>query len=336
MHLYKLLFFNTMIIGTFMAISAYSWLCMWMGLEMNLLSIIPLLSKNKNIYPAESAMKYFITQTMASIILLFAIISSLNLMESIYLNYSYSFMIMLNSTLMIKMGAAPFHFWFPMIMEGLNWMNCLIMLTWQKIAPMVILMYNYNFTAFMSLIIISSSMIGSLMSINQISLRKMMTYSSINHISWMLASMMLSKSLWLVYFFIYSLISINIILIFNSMNMFYIKQMFNSMNSNKMLKFLLTTNFLSLGGLPPFIGFFPKWITINLMIMNNFIILSFIMILFTLIILYMYIRITFNSFIINSMENIKYSSQNLNFSIISFNMISLLSLIFCPLILSLF
>nr|YP_010024709.1 NADH dehydrogenase subunit 2 [Aromia bungii]QOQ34999.1 NADH dehydrogenase subunit 2 [Aromia bungii]UZA66528.1 NADH dehydrogenase subunit 2 [Aromia bungii] len=333
---FKLLFLSTMVMGTLVAVSSYSWLSMWMGLEINLLSIIPILSNSKSMLSSESALKYFITQAMASSILLFSIIMMMNSNDFLPQNFNYLFSMIMNSALLTKVGAAPFHIWFPEVMEGLSWMNCLIMLTWQKVAPMIILMYNSKMITFLSLIIIISSLIGGIMGINQISLRKIMAYSSINHIGWMIASMVSSINIWTIYFLIYSLISINIILIFNKLNIFFLKQMFSSSNPNKTMKFFLIMNFLSLGGLPPFLGFLPKWLTVNNLVINNFFFLSSCLIILTLITLFFYLRMTFTSMIMNSSESIiSNNKKTLSFPVTALNFISLSGLTLSPLIISL-
>nr|ARH53922.1 NADH dehydrogenase subunit 2 [Lymexylon navale] len=329
------MFFTFLISGTLIAISSISWLGMWMGLEINLLSIIPLMSSSKNMYSSESSMKYFITQTFASMILLFSVIMILILNEFIPLKFNLNLIYMMNTALLIKMGAAPFHFWFPEVMEGLSWMNCLIMLTWQKIAPMILLLNLPMNMNFIFMIILFSLSISTFMSLNQTSLRKILTYSSINHISWMLSAMMISFSIWLIYFLIYSLINFNIILIFNLTNSFNLNQLINSLNWNKLMKMFFLLNFLSLGGLPPFIGFFPKWLLVNWLIINKFQFLSFILIVFTLIMLFIYLQVIFSTLILNfeesKIKNFKYS----NFSIMFMNTVILMSLIFCTLIFNL-
>nr|YP_002265562.1 NADH dehydrogenase subunit 2 [Priasilpha obscura]ACF35108.1 NADH dehydrogenase subunit 2 [Priasilpha obscura] len=331
LNFYKILFINSMILGTMMTISSYSWLSMWMGLEINLLSLIPLMSNPKSIYPSESALKYFITQTMASTILLFSIILLMNKTEFIPMNSNNSLLMIMNSAILTKMGAAPFHFWFPEVMEGLNWMNCLIILTWQKIAPMIIFMYNIKMTIFLSSIIIISSIISGIMGINQISLRKILTYSSINHIGWMLASMMMFQSIWIIYFLIYSFISMNIIFIFNKLKIFYLNQLFNKMNNKKLIKFFFMMNFLSLGGLPPFLGFLPKWLTINNLVINNFYMISLVLIILTLMTLFFYLRITFSTMILYSSENTLNQIKINKFMIYFFNSINLFGLLTCTL-----
>nr|YP_010034212.1 NADH dehydrogenase subunit 2 [Monochamus sparsutus]QOW83751.1 NADH dehydrogenase subunit 2 [Monochamus sparsutus] len=331
MNLYKIMFFISMIFGTLIAISSYSWFSMWMGLEINLLSIIPLLKDSENFYPAESALKYFMTQSLASSILLLAIILSLNLKEFFFDNFQILSIIM-NSALLTKMGAAPFHAWFPEVMDGLNWNMSLIMLTWQKIAPMVLIFYNYQLSTFILMIILSSTIISGILGLNQISLRKILAYSSINHISWMLASMLYSQSIWMVYFLIYSIISLNIVIILKEFQIFYLNQLYLSLNSLKLMKLSFILNFLSLGGLPPFLGFFPKWLVINNLILSKFYFLSLMLITFTLITLFFYLRISFSSLMFNSSETLIFSNKKLNFKIFLINFISLSGLLFCTLI----
>nr|YP_009050453.1 NADH dehydrogenase subunit 2 [Monochamus alternatus]AIG22807.1 NADH dehydrogenase subunit 2 [Monochamus alternatus] len=333
LNLYKILFFLTTIIGTLITISSYSWLSMWMGLEINLLSIIPLLKDSNNMFPSESALKYFITQSLASSILLLSIILSLNLKEFFMENFQFLTLIM-NSALLTKMGAAPFHAWFPEVMEGLNWMTGLLMLTWQKIAPMILIFYSCNLSMFFLLIILISTIFSGILGLNQISLRKILTYSSINHISWMLASMLYSQVTWMIYFSIYSLITFNIVIIFNFLKIFYLNQLFSSLNYSKSLKFSFLLNFLSLGGLPPFLGFFPKWLVINNLILNKFYFLSLLLILFTLITLFFYLRICFSTIMLNTKETLIYIPKKLNFKIFLINFISLSGLLICTLILN--
>nr|YP_010036162.1 NADH dehydrogenase subunit 2 [Oberea diversipes]QQW46691.1 NADH dehydrogenase subunit 2 [Oberea diversipes] len=333
LNFYKIMFLMILMVSSLIAISSYSWLSMWMGLEINLLSIIPLIKDSKNLYPAEASLKYFITQALASSILLLTIMTSLNLNEMIpnHLNF---LSLMMNSSFLMKMGAAPFHAWFPEVMEGLNWTNGFIMLTWQKIAPMILIFYNCKFSTFFFMIIISSTLISGILGLNQISLRKIMAYSSINHISWMLASMMNFQTIWMIYFLIYTIISVNIIWLFNNFNIYYLPQLFHILNSNKLTKLFFMTNFLSLGGLPPFLGFFPKWLVINNLLQNNFFMLSTLLIIFTLITLFFYLRIMFSSLMINSTETLNIHTPNFKIKMIIFNFISISGLLICTMMFS--
>nr|YP_010987572.1 NADH dehydrogenase subunit 2 [Bledius obscurus]WON65978.1 NADH dehydrogenase subunit 2 [Bledius obscurus] len=287
---WKLLFFFSLIFSILIAISSNSWFGIWMGLEINMLSVIPLMTDTKNIFSTESSLKYFVTQVMASTIILMAIILlSLNFMINNFL------LIMINSSLLTKMGSAPFHFWFPEVMEGQMWSMCFLLLTIQKIIPLSILNLNLNLNLFFSIIIIMNMMISAIMGLNQTSLRKILTFSSINHMGWMIASMLFAKIIWIYYYLFYVMISFNLIFMFKIFNLYYFKQLFNFMNFSFSSKLFFIMNFFSLGGLPPFLGFLPKWLTIQSMLINNFNLEISLMIFLTLITLFYYIRLTFSS-----------------------------------------
>nr|AND46663.1 NADH dehydrogenase subunit 2 [Anopheles cruzii] len=315
------IFFFTLIFGTFMTISSNSWLGAWMGLEINLLSFIPLMNDNKkNLLTSESSLKYFLIQAFASSILLFAIIMLMFFYNNNFYLINKINEILILSTLLLKSGAAPFHFWFPEVMEGLSWINGLILMTWQKLAPMMLISYNYMYNFFMMSIILSM-LIGSLMGLNQTSLRKLMAFSSINHLGWMLLAMMNNELIWLSYFFFYSFLSFSIIILFNNFKLFYFNQIFNISMMNPIIKLLIFLNFLSLGGLPPFLGFLPKWLVIqNLINMNQLFILT-ISVCLTLITLYFYLRLSYSIFMLNFQKNSWLLKNIYNLKISSFSLI---------------
>jgi NADH-ubiquinone oxidoreductase chain 2 len=90
--------------------------------------------------------------------------------------------------------------------------------------------------------------------------------------------------------------------IFNIWKIFHINKIFTIFTQSKSLKFVLIFNLLSLGGLPPFLGFIPKWLIINQLTINYQYLLTFILIAFTLITLYFYLRICYSGFILNNFE----------------------------------
>nr|YP_009938341.1 NADH dehydrogenase subunit 2 [Lethe oculatissima]QNU07760.1 NADH dehydrogenase subunit 2 [Lethe oculatissima] len=326
----KMFFLFTLFFSTLISISANSWLGCWIGLEINLLSFIPLISNPNNLLNSEAALKYFLTQAIASINFLFSIILSLFLMKNFFMNNFIS--ILINSSLLMKMGSTPFHFWFPNVMEGLSWLNCFILMTWQKITPMILLSYYFNIN-FLMFIMILNVLIGAIGGFNQTSLRKLMAFSSINNLGWMLSALLISENLWMIYFLLYSFLISIMCFLFYMLNIFFINQMFN-FNINFPIKFSIMINFLSLGGLPPFLGFFPKWLIINFLILNKLYIISFFFYFMSLIMLIFYIRIIYSSFLFFSIKFkwFKIFLKN-NFLILInfFSFISLLGMIFSTL-----
>nr|YP_010602060.1 NADH dehydrogenase subunit 2 [Ocellarnaca braueri]WAM61689.1 NADH dehydrogenase subunit 2 [Ocellarnaca braueri] len=332
----QLLFLTTLVSGTLISISSNSWFSAWMGLEINLLSFIPLMTHSKNSLSTEATLKYFLIQALASIIFLFSttLMQFFSFNSSIFFNNF--FIMLISSTLLLKMGAAPFHFWFPGTMEGLNWNNCFILMTWQKIAPLILLSYLLKMNLFTSIIIVLSVIIGSLGGLNQTSLRKLLAYSSINHLGWLIAAMVCSENLWELYFIIYTFLTLSLIFMFSTHQLFHLNQSFLTLNSMNSFKLLLYLTLLSLGGLPPFLGFLPKWMVIQSLVSINSSFITFIMVIMTLITLFYYIRLSFSAFLLNYSQmkwiNINSSSNfSLIFSIITAS-ISSLGLLMCSLI----
>nr|YP_010163965.1 NADH dehydrogenase subunit 2 [Acanthopsyche nigraplaga]QRK25803.1 NADH dehydrogenase subunit 2 [Acanthopsyche nigraplaga] len=306
MNLNKMFFYFILFFSTMISISSNSWLGCWIGLEINLLSFITIIFKPNNLMLSEVCLKYFLIQCISSMNFMFFILINLTLLNTF--NYNNILSIMINCSLIMKMGMVPFHFWFPNIMEGLSWMNCFILMTWQKIAPIIILSYFYNFN-FLIFIIMISALISSIGGLNQTSLRKLLAFSSINHSSWMMMSILISENLWILYFISYLFLIILICLMFYNFNSTFINQLFFN-NLKNYPKLILFINLLSLGGLPPFLGFIPKWITINFLIFNKHYFLTFILIMSSLIMLIFYIRISYSSFMFNYF---KMKFFNLNF-----------------------
>uniref|UniRef100_A0AAU7GJT7 NADH-ubiquinone oxidoreductase chain 2 n=1 Tax=Mecysmoderes ater TaxID=3158840 RepID=A0AAU7GJT7_9CUCU len=327
--LYTILFYFTMILGSLVAITSSSWMFIWMGLEINLLTFMPIMKFKNNKQSSEATIKYFLIQAIASMIFLFgSIYSSLFFSYNNYLiEMSSSFMICM--ALVLKIGMAPFHFWLPEVCSGSSWKINFIILTWQKLAPMIIMFNSLSNLTLFTVIIMTSSLVSSLQGLNQTCLRKILAYSSISHSSWMITAMLNSVSLWFTYFFIYSMINSILIYTMNKYNINNIKQMQKMMSFNKTMKFTFMLNFMNLGGLPPFLGFFPKWVTVIDMTNNKMYFLAIILIIFTLITLYFYIRISMSSFSMNSEESIIQMLKKSNYFNMTTNSLVIFSLISC-------
>uniref|UniRef100_A0AAU7YRI1 NADH-ubiquinone oxidoreductase chain 2 n=1 Tax=Potamanthus sp. 02WZ10 TaxID=3126548 RepID=A0AAU7YRI1_9INSE len=332
----RLLFISTLITGTLIVTSSSTWLGAWVGLEINLLSFIPLMTQN-NQFAAEAALKYFLVQALASAMLLFSILLSFMITSGGLPPVASSTLIPLSSALFLKMGAAPFHFWFPGVMEGLSWFGNLTLMTWQKIAPIMLMSYLTTSSLLFSSIILLSILAGSLGGLNQTSLRKIMAYSSINHLGWMIAASIMGDNFWLMYFSFYSFLSLIMVLIFNQFQLSHINQAYSLTMINTPVKLLLFGNLLSLGGLPPFLGFLPKWLIIqNMAQMNLYFMITF-MVTFTLITLFFYLRIAYGAYMLTHQEP-KWNSHpsSVSPSILYLSSISLLGLSLSSLIIIIF
>lgn len=275
--------------GTLISISSSSLFGIWIGLEINLISFIPIIiNLENNKKSREAAIKYFLIQAIASAIVIFSSLLFYIFRENIL---SFTSNILITLSLCIKLGMAPFHFWFPEVLEGLNWINSLLLLTWQKISPLVILSLFFYAKTLISVALISA-IIGALSGINQTSIRKILAFSSISHLGWITRIIYFNSRLWIDYFYIYRFTSFILCFSFWFLNINFFSQL--TIIQNIYEKFIIFINILSLGGLPPLLGFLPKWLAI-IIIRNNFPILL-ILILSRLITLYFYTRLCFRTF----------------------------------------
>nr|WNH36540.1 NADH dehydrogenase subunit 2 [Nasutitermes sp. 3 MLW-2023a]WNH36553.1 NADH dehydrogenase subunit 2 [Nasutitermes sp. 3 MLW-2023a] len=333
----KILLLTTLVGGTLVSVSSNSWLGAWMGLEINLMSFIPLMSNVKNMYNTEASLKYFIVQVLASATLLFMVVMK-TLTEDLFTFESSTYTSMIICTpLLLKSGAAPLHWWFPGVMEGLSWENCVLLMTVQKAAPLMLMSYLIDINAFTLSIILLSTIVGSIGGLNQTSMRKIMTYSSINHTGWMLIALTTSENLWMTYFAIYSTLALTVVSAISLSGTSFINQTMLTNKETTLMKFMMFSSLLSLGGLPPFLGFLPKWIVIQAMITNNMAPLATIVVVTSLITLYYYLKISYSSFMILNAEpkwNLKSHKNETtkNTTAVILSAISLMGLVICTII----
>jgi len=300
---FQALFLISLILGTFIAISANSWFTCWLGLELNLISFIPVILRYTNIKSTESAIKYFLAQAISSIIL----IASSNVFSfidnnSLILNPSNLIII----ALIIKIGVAPTHFWFPQVITNLNWFQCFIIIVWQKIAPIFIFSY-FAPNHIISSIIVLSALTGAAGGINQSFIKPLLAFSSISHSAWIISLSTISAYFILNYLIIYAIINIALTFFLNTFDINSISSTFNNIISTP-IKINIIILIMSLGGLPPFIGFAAKINALMTLINFNFFFTPLILILSSIVSLYFYFKINYR-FIFN-----KNSALRLNLS----------------------
>nr|NP_976152.1 NADH dehydrogenase subunit 2 [Gomphiocephalus hodgsoni]AAO43658.1 NADH dehydrogenase subunit 2 [Gomphiocephalus hodgsoni] len=305
-----LTFIPCLFFGTILACSSSSWFIAWIGLEINLMSFAPILINKLSSNSLESAIKYFLVQAMASTILIFMVLLISNLGIFSMINLMNSIILMMLS---LKAGIAPLHFWFPQVIEMTQWFQTSLIFTWQKIAPFILI--SFTLSSSIWILVISSTIIGMMGGINQTSIKKLLTYSSIIHSAWMLTIIYLNEMTWLLYFMGYMILVLSITIPFSMLNIHSIKYI-NSLNLNPITKMLLFFNFLSLAGMPPFLGFFMKMMMV--FAMTNLNISTFIMIMLissSFISLYFYMRMMYSSFFIFQNSNFwKMNSPNFSYT----------------------
>nr|AAC62283.1 NADH dehydrogenase subunit 2 [Hoplocercus spinosus] len=285
--------------GTIITMSSHHWIMAWVGLEMNTLAIIPIISKQHHPRSTEASTKYFLTQAAASALLLFS--SSINAWKmgtwDITQMTDPHANILLTSALAMKLGLTPMHFWLPEVLQGSTMKTALIISTWQKLAPMTLILLTANnlSTPMLLTMGVLSALTGGWGGLNQTQTRKIMAYSSIAHLGWMVTIVTTLT---------------NITTLALAMYLFMTTCMFSTLilSKSKTIQdtttswttsptLVITTMFtlLSLGGLPPLSGFLPKWMILEELISQNLSPLATTIAMSSLLSLFFYLRLAYTA-----------------------------------------
>nr|YP_010478281.1 NADH dehydrogenase subunit 2 [Nesophrosyne sp. 29 GMB-2012]UVI59725.1 NADH dehydrogenase subunit 2 [Nesophrosyne sp. 29 GMB-2012] len=282
----KILLANTMMIGVIMVNCSNNWISMWMGLELVLLSFIPLM-QNENLLSSEAMIKYFIVQSIASTMFLFSITIML-VGDSMMTEMSE---IIMTTAMLIKLGSAPFHSWVLMIVEPLSILPLMSMLTVMKLPPLIVL-HQIN-AKLLTIPILLGMIISSVACLNQTSMRKTLGYSSIYNMSLMMILMpsIIETTLFLT---IYTLMMILLGKSIKTMKINYINQLISN-NFNNWISLTCWLNMLSMAGFPPLMGFFIKMMVMQQTIYENQMLTLMVLMVTSMLVLLFYMRLTFTS-----------------------------------------
>nr|AKL78812.1 NADH dehydrogenase subunit 2 [Moschus anhuiensis] len=290
---------STIMLGTIIVMISSHWLLIWIGFEMNMLAIIPIMMKKHHPRATKASIKYFLTQSTASMLLMMAII--INLMFSgrwaVMKLFNPMATMLITMALAMKLGMAPFHFWVPEVTQGIPLSSCLILLTWRKLAPMSVfyqIFPSINLNLILTLSILSI-MIGGWGGLNQTQLRKIMAYSSIAHMGWMTAILPYNPTMTLLNLIIYIIMTSTMFMLFMANSTTTTLSLSHTWNKAPIMTALALTTLMSMGGLPPLSGFMPKWLIIQEMTKNNSIIMPTFMAITALLNLYFYMRLTYST-----------------------------------------
>ena len=256
---------STLVLRTLIAVSRANWIFLWGAIELNLLRFIPIIIQSNNNQETEGAVKYFLAQALGSALLLMSR-TSIWIAFSIISNF---IPLILIAAIMLKLGRVPCHFWYPSVIASISWVSCLILSSWQKLAPLSILAFllpqkNINFILSIAAI---NALVGGVIGINQTQLRTIIAYSSIGHIGWIIRLAAVYKpNSCIMYFVIYCILITPLFITMGYLNIFSTKHIRKLSSYRSTVHIALLIVLLSLGGLPPFTGFMPKLITIILLI----------------------------------------------------------------------
>nr|AAL10050.1 NADH dehydrogenase subunit 2 [Varanus gilleni]ACH70147.1 NADH dehydrogenase subunit 2 [Varanus gilleni] len=295
----NLILLSSMMTGTILTMTSHHWVSAWLGLELNTLAIIPIISKTHHPRATEASTKYFLIQATSSALFLASGIINAFLHGSWDITHPSNnpSKILLITALATKLGLAPMHFWLPEVLQGVPILTALIIATWQKLAPLALLITTWNLvpppiTFTMGIL---STIIGGFGGLNQTQLRKMMAFSSIAHLGWMIIIITIAPNLSLFNLILYTTLTSSAMLIMHlsSSKTLQNTTLIASHSPSTAILFLLSL--LSLGGLPPLSGFSPKWLILQELTLHHLTPPALMMAVTALLSLMFYLRTTYIS-----------------------------------------
>lgn len=295
------LFLTTLFLSTIIIITSSNWIIIWFRIEVNLISLIPLIASVTKTRSLEAVIKYFLVQTIGSLSILISVI----ILNTLPISNIRSLILIMS--IIIKMGVVPFHVWLPQIFNRIPWLICFLIITWQKVGPILITSYILDDWSYQILIILAiiNRLLGSVRGVSQTQIRPLMAYSSIAHMGWIVRAIIISSTLIIIYFSIYTIIRAIVIIPLIKED----KKRSTNFNLSKTtlpkIKTSLSINLLSIGGMPPFIGFIPKWLVI-IPLVSYSPLLSLILLLRSIVSLYFYLKIV----LVNTINTNKSIEQN--------------------------
>nr|YP_009311841.1 NADH dehydrogenase subunit 2 [Discherodontus schroederi]BAV71017.1 NADH dehydrogenase subunit 2 [Discherodontus schroederi] len=284
-------------LGTTITFASSHWLLAWMGLEINTLAITPLMAQHHHPRAVEATTKYFLTQATAAAMILFASTTNAWMTGEWSINElsnpiaSTMFM----AALALKIGLAPMHFWMPEVLQGLDLLTGLILSTWQKLAPFALIIQTAQTIdpSLLTLLGITSTLVGGWGGLNQTQIRKILASSSIAHMGWMVIIIQYSPQLTLIALGTYIIMTSAAFLTMKMSMTTKISTLATTWSKAPIMASTTALVLLSLGGLPPLTGFMPKWLILQELAKQELAIVATTMALTALISLYFYLRLCY-------------------------------------------
>lgn len=284
------------LLGVMLLISANSLVMIYLGLEMTALSTYALVAYDRESKRgSEAAMKYFVLGSMASGMLLYGMsmiygaTGSMDLQQisvaisnqdgdNVMLVFGLAFLVV---GLAFKLGVVPFHMWIPDVYEGAPVAVTLFISSIPKMAGFAMayrLLYtglgdlHGDWQQMLSILAILSIVLGNLAAIAQTNIKRMLAYSTISHMGFILMGLLpgtaegFGASMY--YVIVYSLMSAGAfgMVILLSARGVEAEQLddFKGLNQrNSWYAAIMAMVMFSMAGVPVFVGFFAKWLVIK-------------------------------------------------------------------------
>ena len=326
-------------LGMLLMISSNNLMAMYLSIELQSLALYVLATiKRDSLYSAESGVKYFILGALSSGILLygFSLIYGftgstsfedikLILSESNNLSLGLIFgLVFIIVGLAFKISAVPFHMWTPDVYQGAPTSITAFFAIVPKIASIALIFRfclepfgdHYNeWGQIVFFLSVASMFLGAIAAINQSNIKRLLAYSSIGHVGYVLIALAAANNDGVksaaIYMFIYMIMNISVFTILLSLkksNQYIenISDLDGLSKSNPVISISLAIIMLSMAGIPPFIGFFGKFYVFVAAIESGLYLLSILGVLASVVSAYYYLRIIKVMYFEDSNKNVSF------------------------------
>ncbi len=312
-------------LGMMVMISAHSFLLIYLGLELLSLSLYAMIAFNRNSLSAsESAMKYFVLGAMASGLLLYGIsifygisgtldlnqlsivVNSKISQHPIALGFALTFIVV---GLSFKLGAVPFHMWLPDIYQGSPTSVTLFIGTAPKIAGFAMTIrllvdglgdLQVDWSQMLTVLAIASMAVGNIIAIAQTNFKRMLAYSTISHVGFILLGILsttangyASAMFYTITYAITASVAFGVLLVLNrkGFEAENINDLCGLNDSNPWYAALLAIAMFSMAGVPPTVGFYAKLTVLQAVVQVDMVWLAVVAVMFSVIGLFYYLRV---------------------------------------------
>ena len=317
-----LLLFSTL--GMMLMISSKNLMMMYLAIELQSLSLYVVASiKRNSLESAESGVKYFILGALSSGILLYGfslvygftgqtnfdgIYISLSQLDKLPIGLVFGLVFILVG-LAFKVSAVPFHMWTPDVYEGAPTSITAFFAIVPKLAAIALIFrfclepfnnFYFEWTQVIFFLSLASMFLGAVAAIAQKSIKRLLAYSSIGHVGYVLIALVAASDQGIrsasIYMFIYLIMNISVFAILLSLKksdkyVEKIDELSGLSKTNPVVSVSLAIIMLSMAGIPPFIGFFGKFYVFIAAIESQQYILAILGVLASVISAFYYLRI---------------------------------------------
>lgn len=311
------------VLGMMIMISAHSMLTLYLGLELLSLSLYAMVALERDSSIAsESAMKYFVLGAIASGMLLYGMSMIYGVTGSLDLQViSQQIGSVTNKTILafglvfiivgiaFKLGAVPFHMWLPDVYQGAPTSVTLFIATAPKLAAFAMLMrllvgglmeLHAQWQGILIILAISSMAIGNIVAIAQSNIKRMLAYSTISHVGFLLLGVLsgtaegfAASMFYTITYVLMSLGTFGMIIMMSSKGFEADKlEDYKGLNARSpWFAFMMLFLMFSMAGVPPFVGFWAKLSVLKAVVSADLVWLAGVAVLFSIIGAFYYLRI---------------------------------------------